>query len=217
MRKKQKGSEGQSLVELALTLPVLLILLLGLVEVGFALRAYLVLTNVSRETARLASRGIYQPDQIFSYATWFFGEQLPARYAGAPNPNTEVIVTYFFIPYDDKPDKAAGCPSCNPPTYPACDTCATYMITTTGTLTETSRIDVETQLQKLRDENFISNDELGKKHQDSAPVDHNVAIIEIYYYHKQVLMDAPVISWVFPDTMPMYARTMMRIGQESLR
>ena len=216
-KKRLTGSKGQSLVELALTLPVLLIMLLGLVEVGFALRAYLVLTNVSRETARLASRGLYQPDQIFNYATWFFGNQLPVRYAGQPDPNAEVIITYYYIPNSDEPEKQAGCPTCDPPVAKGCPTCATYSITTTGSLTAPSRIDVPTHLQEMRDQNALYNIEQGKKQVEMAPVDHNIAIIELFYYHKQVLMDAPVISWIFPDTMVLYSRSVMRIGQESDR
>ncbi len=64
----ESPKKGQSLVELALTLPILLLLLLGVFEVGWALRSYLVLVNVNREAARFAARGVYldftskQPD-----------------------------------------------------------------------------------------------------------------------------------------------------------
>ena len=48
-------TKGQSLVELALTLPLLLLLLSGLVEFGFMLNYYLALVDGSREVARLFS------------------------------------------------------------------------------------------------------------------------------------------------------------------
>jgi hypothetical protein len=201
-----KRSQGQSLVELALTLPILLIVLLGLVEVGFALRAYLVVTNVSREAARFASRGTYMPQDIFAQARSAFGGQLPVRFVGESDPNSEVIITYFFIPAVDDPNKPPG----------NCGTCASYTITTTGSLTMPSKLDVQAQFQELRVQNAAYNEELGKSAKNSVPVDHNAAVIEIYYYHKQVLVDAPIISWIFPDTMPIYARTMMRIGQRRL-
>lgn len=217
MWKKFKGAKGQSLVELALTLPILLILLLGLVELGFALRAYLVLVNVSRETARYASRGAYQPDEIFRIAGSSFSGQLPVRFADQAKPNAEVIITYFFIPYDDEPQQRAGCPTCVPPVSAGCEECATYEITTTGTLTSPSRIDVDDKLQEFRVQNDKYNQELGENFKDSAPVAHNVAIVEIFYYHKQVLMDAPVVSWIFPDTMALYSKTIMRIGEGEIR
>lgn len=67
MKEKQNG---QSMVEFAIILPVFLLMLLGVFEVGWALRGYLVLANVDREAARFASRGVYlrfdslQPDPL---------------------------------------------------------------------------------------------------------------------------------------------------------
>ena len=46
---------GQSLVEMALALPLLLILLVGVVDVGRAMYTKIALTNASREGARYAS------------------------------------------------------------------------------------------------------------------------------------------------------------------
>lgn len=51
----ERFSRGQSLVELALVLPVLLILLLGVVEVAFFIGRYLDLLDLTREAARFAS------------------------------------------------------------------------------------------------------------------------------------------------------------------
>ncbi len=48
----QRKSRAQSLVEFAITLPVLLLLFSGLVEFGFALNYYLSLLDATRETAR---------------------------------------------------------------------------------------------------------------------------------------------------------------------
>ncbi len=59
MNNNRTGQEGQSLVEFALIVPILLIMMLGVFEVGWALRGYLTLTNANREAARFASRGVY--------------------------------------------------------------------------------------------------------------------------------------------------------------
>jgi len=53
------NSHGQSLVELALLFPVLLILLSGLIEFGFILNEYLSLMDAARNAARFASDGAY--------------------------------------------------------------------------------------------------------------------------------------------------------------
>lgn len=54
-KENKRKTKGQSLVEVALTLPILLMLLAGLVEFGFILNYYLALTEATREVARLFS------------------------------------------------------------------------------------------------------------------------------------------------------------------
>lgn len=52
---KNKKNSGQSFVEFALTLPLLLMLLSGLVEFGFILNYYLALVDATREVSRITS------------------------------------------------------------------------------------------------------------------------------------------------------------------
>ena len=56
MRTERRRRLGQSLVELALVLPLLVLLLMGVVDMGRAFHSYIVITNASREGARRASR-----------------------------------------------------------------------------------------------------------------------------------------------------------------
>lgn len=49
-----RGEQGQSLAEFALVLPILLILVFGLIEMAMAWRVFQVVTNVTREGARVA-------------------------------------------------------------------------------------------------------------------------------------------------------------------
>jgi Flp pilus assembly protein TadG len=51
---KRRCQEGQSLVEVALVLPVLLLILLGIFDFGRAVYAYNAVSNASREAVRLA-------------------------------------------------------------------------------------------------------------------------------------------------------------------
>ncbi len=55
MRKQSFSEQGQSLVEIALILPVLLILFLGVAEVGFFFYAHVQVANAAREGARYGS------------------------------------------------------------------------------------------------------------------------------------------------------------------
>ncbi len=52
IRRLIKNGRGQALVELALALPLLILLLFGTMEFGRIFHSYLVLTNASREGAR---------------------------------------------------------------------------------------------------------------------------------------------------------------------
>lgn len=52
---KIKGEQGQSIVEMAFALPMLLLLLVAVVDGARAFDAYIVLTNAAREGARFAT------------------------------------------------------------------------------------------------------------------------------------------------------------------
>ena len=57
LRRIQKASKGQSLVEFAMVLPLLVILIFGIIDFGMGLRSYISLTNATREGARFAAVG----------------------------------------------------------------------------------------------------------------------------------------------------------------
>jgi len=60
--------KGQSLVEFAVLLPLLLLLILGVVEVTIFVGTYINLVDLTREAARFASQGVpaKQTDNNFS-------------------------------------------------------------------------------------------------------------------------------------------------------
>jgi Flp pilus assembly protein TadG len=53
-RRRCCGEEGAELIEFALTLPILMVVLLGVIEFGFIFKEYEAVTNAAREGARLA-------------------------------------------------------------------------------------------------------------------------------------------------------------------
>lgn len=57
MKKLINNNKGQSLVELAILLPLLLLILMGIFEFGRIMNAYLIITHASREGARTACVG----------------------------------------------------------------------------------------------------------------------------------------------------------------
>jgi Flp pilus assembly protein TadG len=54
VRRLPRGERGAVLVEFALALPVLLVLIAGTADLGFALHKYQAVTNAAREGARMA-------------------------------------------------------------------------------------------------------------------------------------------------------------------
>lgn len=52
-----KKQEGQAIVESALAIPIILVLILGMVEIGRVTNAYLVVTHAARQGARYGAVG----------------------------------------------------------------------------------------------------------------------------------------------------------------
>lgn len=61
--KIRKNEKGQTLVEFALVLPVLLLLVMGVIQFGIIFSAQIALTNAAREGARAAAVGTKITDQ----------------------------------------------------------------------------------------------------------------------------------------------------------
>ena len=63
-RRRSADHRGQALVEFALVIPIFLVLLVGLFDLGRAVFAYNTLTNAAREGARIAIVNQYKPSII---------------------------------------------------------------------------------------------------------------------------------------------------------
>lgn len=55
LRRRVRSERGAELIEFALTLPLLLLVVLGIIEFGFLFQEYEVVTNAAREGARIAA------------------------------------------------------------------------------------------------------------------------------------------------------------------
>jgi Flp pilus assembly protein TadG len=60
---RPRGERGQAIVELALTLPLLLLIVMGVFDFGLLFQRYEVVTNAAREGARLAVLPDYTPGE----------------------------------------------------------------------------------------------------------------------------------------------------------
>ena len=104
--KKVKLSKGQSMVEFALALPILLLVIFGLLEVGRAVFMYAAVTNASREAVRYATAyGVNESDVLHyqncaeirntarrvAFLMPLEDEDITIEYDTGPDPDTGVI------------------------------------------------------------------------------------------------------------------------------
>lgn len=101
---RQKRTRGQSLVEFAFCLPVLVLLLVGIFDLGRAFNAHIVITNAAREGAYYGSMYPHDTsgisDQVINEAQGsgipLAAEDIAISTTGAINTPVSVAVTYDF-------------------------------------------------------------------------------------------------------------------------
>jgi Flp pilus assembly protein TadG len=115
-RKTMRRQRGQAMVELAMVLPVFLILVLGIIDFGWALRNYVMVTNSAREGARLGVTGAEGPSIVERTVNTSAGLLKPAdvavtNAAGLSGSLVKVDVTYqhqFITPLGALLGKVTG-------------------------------------------------------------------------------------------------------------
>jgi hypothetical protein len=127
----RKVSSGQSFIEFAIVLPLLLLLGLGVFEFGRAIHAKNIITNMSREGANLASRTSTAPQDIMDAlaataqplkmsktdSNKSFGMMYITKVSGKSDGNIEVVTQYKWIHPGSyqPPSRVANLTTCNPP------------------------------------------------------------------------------------------------------
>lgn len=95
----RRRSRGQSLVEFALVLPLFLLLVMAIMDLGLAVFSYNSITNAAREGARLA---------IVNQDTTKITTRITQQSAIARSPT--VTVDYYQAAADGTPDTTKTCP-----------------------------------------------------------------------------------------------------------
>jgi hypothetical protein len=215
-----KQDRGQSLVEMALTLPILLLMFAGLIEIGAALRNYLVVVNANREGTRMAARGRWfdtedEVQELFRRVSAAAGvdqrgdgtlvqfmrtvpmDDLPA--------NTTMRIYYVAVP--DQIDETGGVTDeaavVNGPWY-------------TGTLhLGRPGIDVEAEAARAQAANKAFNQKyFVDEHLIDIASEDNFVIVETWYEHEQ-LLKMPIFTAVLPERFTLYAHSTMRVTLDS--
>ena len=219
---EEREERGQSIVEIAIILPVLLILLFGLVEVGFGLRNYLLVVNANREAARFAARGRFSDAQVGDRLVSAGGVErigqvdLPFLRTHGDRANTGIILTHVHV-------EAGGDVISHTAWFsgvvPVEDGAVVPPAFQYPGRTDIRRIGLRDDLgSPLSADTRISMTEVLARHQGSTvainavreandfdPMDNHVVIVETYYMHHPLGKD------LLPDPWLMYTHMEIRL------
>lgn len=199
--------KGQSFVELAITLPVILLLLVGLVEVGFILYAYLTVLDLTREAARFASTrdynagqssGLSDPlsacndealDYYYDTACFFIDPDLNPYITFQDANFDDVAISVFTISNNRVTDRWPN------------DGDSVWSL-----YNDNWKKDCEGNV--ITSEPFFTNAEIESEFLPNAPQDRGLVLVEGYYcYH--LLMNFPIIPQIFTSPVRLHAYTIM--------
>jgi Flp pilus assembly protein TadG len=98
-KSRVRREDGAALIEAAFTLPILLLVCVGILEFGRAYQTWQVITNASREGARVAVLPAYSNASVDARVrTYLKNGGLPATIVDGAN--THVLITDTTIPID---------------------------------------------------------------------------------------------------------------------
>jgi hypothetical protein len=195
--------KGQALVETAIIAPVLIFLMIGVFEVGWALRSYLVLTNANREAARFAVRQDYLNfesdaigyERVWTHTVESISGQIPF------SDNGDMIISYLTI--------EATCTGAYTIVTPL--DVPTYTWKYPPTSTRQTRLDYAAlSSEALRQQrNYVCGLSGGR-----IPLNNNVVIVEMWMRHSQ-LFGFPLISNPYVNPLTLFTHTAMRKAPDS--
>jgi hypothetical protein len=234
-----RANKGQSLVEMTLLAPLLLLLFIGVLEVGWAIRGYVTLVNADREATRFSARGQYLDwgernansvgyDSVLTHTFESLSNQLGFDVTSS-SPNGTLIISHYLV----DTGKPCADPPCNDHcAHPPCDCSApdkrepdytgddwllypekpgySYFRKTYG-ISRTTWLSPTQLVAQLKEENDAFNCALGANDPSAPLAVNSVVAVETFYNQKQ-LAGVPIVSNYFTDPVPLYAHTMMRIN-----
>lgn len=202
------SGRGQALVEMALLLPILLLLFAGLIELGFSFYDYLVVVNAAREGARYGAKMPDYTDDDVADITMRAAASLSEFVLGeAPDPRevnpgrASVIITRLNAP------------------IPETDEEYTYYIESQRTfgkadLSETEQAALEGPIHKTRltegELESVANEVTEALTGVTFMQDAQFIVVEVMYDHSQVIKLFK-IGDIIPDPVALSSMTMMRV------
>jgi hypothetical protein len=186
MRRRAGGESGQSLAELALVMPLLLMILVAMVEVGWAMRSHLIVTTASREAARFAARRVFDYDEIDEVAEVALLSLNPV-YVGA-DANATIIITKVQIDAEGNWSIDGGQPYVN------------------------GDLPVESGLGAAEYDQIAADNVVFNTAHSGIDSENNVVVVEVFYDHDLLLGSRIVSGWIGLGPLRLYSRSISRIG-----
>lgn len=208
-----RRDRGQSFIELALIIPLLLLVLAGMVELGFFIFTYLNALDLTREAARFASTRDYRQatsgpatldecangtlDYYKDAACFFIDPNLNPYIPITNTLYSDVVITVFTVSNDTVTDRwpesgDTGTKEDNQWTLYGDN----WQKDCQGNVVRTTPFFTNAQMDAM----FASNPD--------SPKNKGVVLVEIYYCYQQIL-SLPVLTDFLPTPMRMHAFTLM--------
>lgn len=222
----RQESNGQSMVEFALVLPFLLLLFLGMIEVGYAMYDYIVLSNANREGVRLAARGRFTDEAIIERIIAGGGFREDEDKTMVPILSTDenfgVIITHIPFLKDSGANWQANqvtvacCqPECPDPQEGKINitVCAKYVVVDNGEIRTITGADSRfADLDEYNDDVDISSI-INEMREDGGLVEmaNEIVMVETFLAHPMLLHLPDFLP--IPDPLPLYFRSSMRVSK----
>ncbi|MDX9954582.1 MAG: pilus assembly protein [Anaerolineae bacterium] len=199
----RNGAKGQSLVEFALVLPFLLLLIIGMAEVGFAFYDYIVVASANREGVRLGSRGQFSEISVVERIVATGGVETnddvtePVLRTSGENPNFGVIITSIAI-------SPTGALAIGSPVI-------TGVVAFNGGVRPITAEDTRIDFASLSmQQDVTAKVNALRAGSDFEPLRNDIVIVETFFAHDALF---PPLTQVIRlgDPLPLYFKSAMRI------
>jgi hypothetical protein len=202
---ERRTDRGQGLLELAVILPVLLILLMGAVEIGFALRDYLIVVNACREGCRFAARGRFSDQDVGARVVSAGGvvrlgnppADVPFLRTYGTDENTGIIVNHIYM-------DSAG-------TVPSHTTWISGVLPSgTGGVGPILAADSQISLTQVVQRHGPATQSINATREQAGyeKMGNHIVVVEVFFMHHP-LWNNPFVP--LPDPWMMRAQTEMRV------
>lgn len=200
LRLLRSKERGQNFVEIALTLPILIALLAGMMEIGFLVHSVSTVATAAREGARFGARGMYiDPVEIASVTQIAMELSLDVR-MDLPDANTRIIVTHVDI----EPDGSYH--------YQHSEEIGDLAVSSKVCFAEPCGEDT-IDVDAIAEENIEFNDDEERCNEIDYGCRNDLVIVEVFYAHelKMGLMLENFLKYVMPSPMIIEQHSIMRV------